>query len=89
MVNITKTRAVASAHRPAPVELLDVPAGLGGDRAVVASYVGLPATGRGRLAPMTTVDGTALSAAELFGADVAAVVNTPVASGSPPREAPV
>jgi len=86
MVSITKTRAVASAHRPV-VDVLDVPAGFGGDRAVVASYVGLPAAGRGRLAPMATADGTALSAADLFAADVAA--NTAVASGSPPRGAPV
>ena len=82
MVNITKTRAVASTHRPAAVV---VAAGLGGDRAV-ASFAGLPAAGRGRLAPMTTVYGTALPAADLFVADVA---NTLVASGSPPREAPV
>jgi len=82
MVNITKTRAVASAHRPAAV---DIAAGLGGDR-VVASFAGLPAAGRRRLAPMTTAYGTAVSAADLFVADDA---NTPVASGSPPREAPV
>jgi hypothetical protein len=90
MVSITKTRAVASVHRPAAVDDVDVVAGLGGDRAV-ASFAGLPPAGRGRLAPMATAYGTAMSAVERSAADlfVVYIANTPVASGSPPRESPV